>query len=68
MDESNTKIQAYYLLPTAHLNLRMNYKLRMASRVFAEVYRHDSLGAFYRMWTRDNLKPSHRKAASVTDQ
>jgi len=50
------------------MNQKMNYKLRMASRVFAEEYRHDSLGAFYRMWTRDNLKPSQRKAASGTDQ
>jgi DNA invertase Pin-like site-specific DNA recombinase len=68
MDESNTRIQAYYLLPTAPMNLKMNYKLRMASRVFAEEYRHDSLGAFYRMWTRDNLKQSQRKAALATDQ
>jgi hypothetical protein len=57
MDESNTKIQAYYLLPTAHLALKMNYKLRMASRVFSEQYRHDSLGAFYRMWTRNEAVP-----------
>jgi hypothetical protein len=53
MDESNTKIQAYYLLPTAHLTLEKNCRLRMATRVFAETYRHDSLGAFYRMWTRN---------------
>ena len=55
MDKSNTNIQAYYLLPTAHLALKMNYKLRMASRVFAEEYRHDSLGAFHRMWTQFRL-------------
>jgi hypothetical protein len=60
MDESNTKIQAYYLLPTARLTLKMNYKLRMASRVFAEEYRHDSLGAFYRMWTRDGALPRRK--------
>ena len=68
MDESNTKIQAYYLLPTSHLTPEKNHRLRISSRVFAEAYRHDSLGAFYRMWTRDNFKPSQRKAASVTDQ
>jgi hypothetical protein len=53
MDESNTKIDAYYLLPTAHLIPEKNHRLRMPTRVFAEAYRHDSLGAFYRMWTRD---------------
>ena len=53
MDPSNTKIQAYYLLPTAHLKLKNNYRLRITSRVFGEQYRHDSLGAFYRMWTRN---------------
>jgi hypothetical protein len=57
MDESNTKIQAYYLLPTAHLTLEKNDRLRMPARVFAESYRHDSLGAFYRMWTRDETLP-----------
>jgi DNA invertase Pin-like site-specific DNA recombinase len=51
MDESNTKIQAYYFLPTSHLTHEKNWRLRMATRVFAEAYRHDSLGAFYRMWT-----------------
>jgi hypothetical protein len=53
MDESNTDIQAYYLLPTAHLRLKNNYRLRITSRVFGEQYRHDSLGSFYRMWTRN---------------
>lgn len=53
MDGSNNKIQAYYLLPTANLQLKQNYRLRMASRVFRDEYRHDSLGSFYRMWTRN---------------
>jgi DNA invertase Pin-like site-specific DNA recombinase len=57
MNESNTKIQAYYLIPTANLPVRMNYKLRMASRVFSEEYRQESLGAFYRMWTRKGALP-----------
>ena len=39
MDVSNAKIQAHYLPPTAHLALKKNYRLRMASRVFAEAYR-----------------------------
>jgi hypothetical protein len=51
MDEANTKIQAYYLLPTVNLPPKENYRVRMASYVFKEEYRHDSLGAFYRMWT-----------------
>jgi hypothetical protein len=52
-DEFNAKVEAYYLLPTAHLALKKNHKLRMAARVFAEAYRHDSLSAFCRMRTRD---------------
>jgi hypothetical protein len=60
MDESNTNIQAYYLLPTAHLRLKDSYKLRISSRVFAEQYRHDSLGSFYRMWTRNEAVPRRK--------
>lgn len=60
MDESNTKIQSYYLLPTANLALKMNYRLRMASRVFSEVYRHDSLGALCRMWARNGPLPRRK--------
>lgn len=57
MDESNTNIQAYYLMPTNHLILEKNHRLRVTSRVFAEQYRHDNLGAFYRMWTRKEALP-----------
>jgi hypothetical protein len=57
MDEANAKIQAYYVLPTAHLNLK-DYKLRITSRVFGEQYRHDGLGSFCRMWTRSEPKVS----------
>jgi DNA invertase Pin-like site-specific DNA recombinase len=57
MDEANAKIEAYYLLPTANLASKMNYKLRMASRVFAEAYRHENLGALCRMWARNGARP-----------
>jgi DNA invertase Pin-like site-specific DNA recombinase len=57
MDEANTKIQAYYLLPTVNLPPRKNYRVRMASYVFKEEYRHDGMGAFYRMWTREGALP-----------
>jgi DNA invertase Pin-like site-specific DNA recombinase len=51
MDKSNTGILAYYMLPSPRLKLDKFYRLRMAKYIFAEQYRHDNLGAFYRMWT-----------------
>lgn len=65
MDELNTKIGAYFVLPMAHLNLR-NYKLRISSRVFGEQYRHDGLGSFCRMWTqRSEVDTDKPTAASL---
>ncbi len=55
MDRSNTEILAYYVLPSAHLKLDKNYRLRLAKYVFSEQYRHNSLGAFCRMWTRNAI-------------
>jgi hypothetical protein len=68
MDESNTKIQAYYLLPTTHLIPEKNHRLRMATRVFAKAYRHDSLGAFYRMWTREAALNASLQWEKATDR
>ena len=65
IDESNAKIQAYYVLPTAHLNLK-NYKLRISSRVFDEQYRHDGLGSFCRMWTSNGNGVSNGKPAAAS--
>jgi len=52
MDGSNTKVEEYYLLPTSGMPVKQNYKLRLGSRVFSQAFRHESLGAFYRMWTQ----------------
>ena len=60
MDESNTKVETYYLIPTIYLSLKKDCKLRLSSRVFTEAYRHDSLGAFYRMWTRNGALHRHK--------
>ena len=57
MDEENAEIDAYYLIPTHNLELKKNYKLRVGSNVFSELYRHENLTAFYRMWTRDRKRP-----------
>jgi hypothetical protein len=43
MDQSNTGVLSYYLLPTGHLPPKQNYRLRFSQRVFSEAYRHDSL-------------------------
>jgi len=63
MDEFNTKVETYYLIPTIYLNLKKGCKLRLSSRDFTEAYRHDSLGAFYRMWTRNGAL--HRRKSQV---
>jgi hypothetical protein len=67
MDQSNTGILCYYLLPTDHLPPRENYRLRFSKRVFAEAYRHDDLSALCRMWTRDVALPKRKSPQKELD-
>jgi hypothetical protein len=60
MDQSNTGILNYYLLPIGHLPPRQNYRLRFSQRVFSEAYRHDDLSALCRMWARDVVLPKRK--------
>jgi DNA invertase Pin-like site-specific DNA recombinase len=60
MDQSNSGILSYYLLPTGHLPPKQNYRSRFSKRVFSEAYRHDNLNALYRMWTRDVPQPKRK--------
>jgi DNA invertase Pin-like site-specific DNA recombinase len=49
MDSTNTAIRDYYLLPGAELAKTKVKRLRITSRVFAKLYRHDTLDEFYRI-------------------
>jgi hypothetical protein len=54
MDASKTEPDAYFLLPTSRLNRKANQKLRPSSPIFGELYRHDNLGALYRVWAMNH--------------
>jgi DNA invertase Pin-like site-specific DNA recombinase len=56
MDQSNSEVRGYYLLPTTELLQAKGLQLFLSNPVFSETHRHDTLEPFYRLCGREELR------------